>query len=70
MAHWRPLLIIAAQFANELPDLYYDLWPQHAMQLGESIKGCLLTLTLPGIVMLSARWAPAIFVRLPHGRSR
>lgn len=63
VSSWRPLLVVAAaQVANELLDFHYDQWPNQAMQLGESIKDCLLTLALPVVLMLIARVAPGIFV--------
>lgn len=66
VAHWRPLFaVVFLEVANEGLDISYEIWPSPSMQLGESLKDVLLTLTLPLVLFLASRWNPSIFFRPP-----
>ena len=54
IAPW--LMVFALELANEWSDLYIEVWPQHAMQWGESAKDVLLTMALPTLLLIVARY--------------
>jgi hypothetical protein len=62
LSSWRPWLW-ALVFAlwNELVDLCIDRWPDPGQQYGEGAKDLLLTMFLPTLLMLVARWRPVLF---------
>ena len=45
---------------NESVDLWAELWPSRAMQLGEGAKDIVLTMLLPTVLMLALRWSPRL----------
>ncbi|QIL02418.1 hypothetical protein G7078_06185 [Sphingomonas sinipercae] len=47
---------------NEALDLWVEQWPSMAMQLGESAKDLWITMAVPTAIMLTARFAPALYV--------
>ena len=57
---WLATLLL--EIGNEIHDLTVELWPDIGSQLGEGVKDILLTMTLPTLVMLVARWRPALMV--------
>ena len=61
------LVLLALTLFNEGVDLWMEQWPDKAMQLGESAKDVLLTMTLPVVLSLSIRLRPTLF-RAPSGR--
>ena len=56
---WLMTLLLA--LGNEAHDLMIELWPDLGSQLGEAAKDIILTMALPTLVMLAARWRPALF---------
>jgi len=64
IASWLPwlatLLII---LFNEAADLWVEVWPDHAMQLGEGAKDIAVTMALPTILALAVRLNPKLFRR-------
>ena len=61
---WLPwLIVLALAVANEIVDLWVEQWPDLAMQYGESAKDLLLTMTLPTVLLLAARFRPQLFRR-------
>lgn len=54
------LMVLALELANEWSDLYIEVWPQHAMQWGESAKDVLLTMALPTLLLIVARYRPKL----------
>lgn len=62
ISRWRPwLVVLALILLNEFIDLQFDHWPQRSMQLGESMRDIILTMTLPTILLLATRIAPRLF---------
>lgn len=57
------LVVLVLELANEWHDLTVEHWPNPALQWGESAKDVLLTMALPTLLMILARYAPGLFVR-------
>ena len=58
----RPFLWLCALILwNETVDLWVELWPDLARQLGEGMKDILLTIFMPGLLMLLIRRRPQLF---------
>lgn len=55
---WLALLVV--ELLNEAYDLQVERWPNLGSQLGEGVKDILLTMTLPTLLALLARWRPAL----------
>lgn len=56
---WAGLAVILAW--NEAVDLYVEQWPDPGQQYGEAAKDVLLTLLVPTMIMLAARYRPQLF---------
>lgn len=66
IADWLPwLAMFALTLVNEGVDLMMERWPDASMQYGEGFKDILLTMTLPTVMMLTARMLPQLYVRPP-----
>lgn len=57
------LVVLTIQILNEASDLWLEVWPSYAMQWGESAKDVLLTMGLPTLLLLVARFKPALLHR-------
>ena len=57
---WLATLVL--EIGNEAYDLTVELWPDLASQLGEGAKDIILTMALPTLVLLVARWRPTLLV--------
>jgi hypothetical protein len=58
----RPWLwVLALILWNETVDLWIEQWPEPGMQYGESAKDIGLTMLLPTLLMLAARFRPGLF---------
>lgn len=55
---WLATLVL--EIGNEAHDLTIELWPDIGSQLGEGAKDIALTMALPTLVMLVARWRPRL----------
>src|SRR5690349_17434702 len=56
---WLAVLLLA--LANEAVDLHVDkTWPDRGVQWVESIKDMLITMLLPSLLLMIARWAPGL----------
>jgi hypothetical protein len=53
---WLALLLL--ELVNEAYDLRVELWPNLATQLGEGAKDILLTMALPSLMLITARFRP------------
>lgn len=52
-----PLLaVLALELINEASDFRVEIWPQPGMQFGESAKDIFLTMALPTLLFLIARY--------------
>jgi len=55
---WAALLCL--NFFNEFVDLWAERWPDPARQYGQGMKDLLLTMTVPTILALVARFSPKL----------
>jgi hypothetical protein len=53
---WLALLML--ELVNEAYDLRVELWPNLVTQLGEGAKDLLLTMALPSLLLITARFRP------------
>jgi diacylglycerol kinase len=61
VARLLPLLaVLALELVNEASDFRVEIWPQPGMQLGESAKDIILTMVLPTLIFLVARYRPKV----------
>ena len=62
MADWRPLLLVlAVAILNEAVDLWVELWPNPGRQLGEGLHDVLMTVAIPMLFFIAARFRPGLF---------
>jgi hypothetical protein len=61
---WFVTLLL--EIGNEAYDLHAELWPDPGKQFGEGAKDIILTMALPTLMMLLARWKPGLM----SGRTR
>ena len=57
------LIVLILTLGNEFVDLWLQQWPHPGMQYGESLKDILLTISLPTLILLTARFAPSLYRR-------
>ena len=57
---WAVLLLL--ELGNEAYDLSIEVWPSFASQLGEGAKDIILTMAIPTLTLILARWKPGWFV--------
>jgi hypothetical protein len=55
---WPWLIVLALELGNEWVDLAIERWPVPAEQYGEGMKDILLTMALPTLLLLVARFRP------------
>lgn len=62
LTSWQPWSwLLAAILWNEAVDLWVERWPDPGQQYGEGAKDILLTMVLPTILALAARFRPGLF---------
>ncbi len=54
LAAW--LVVLVVTLLNEVNDLRVEQWPDPGMQYGEGAKDIVLTLVVPTILLILARW--------------
>lgn len=59
---WPWLVVLGAEFANEVYDYNYEVWPDRDIQFAEGLRDMWNTMVLPTLLMLLARFAPWLFV--------
>jgi hypothetical protein len=65
---FRPwLALVLIELGNEAYDLHVELWPNLGSQLGEGAKDILLTMALPTLLLVIARWRPHWLIRQSGG---
>jgi hypothetical protein len=69
---WVPwLLVFAVILWSEIVDLWFEIWPEPGRQYGEGVKDLLLTMFVPTVLMLAARYRPDLFRQgLKRARTR
>ena len=61
-----PLLsLLGLQVLNEVSDFRVEIWPDPGMQIGESVKDVILTMFVPTLIFLVARYRPKLLVQTP-----
>lgn len=63
---WPWLAVFGGALANEYYDLAHEAWPDPAQQRMESVKDVIVTMAIPTVLLLAARYAPRLFI----GRTR
>ena len=61
---WPWLVVLGAEFANEVYDYTYEVWPgaERQLQLAEGVRDMWNTMVIPTVLLLVARYAPALIV--------
>jgi hypothetical protein len=59
---WPWLAVFAAEFANEVYDYTYEVWPDRDIQFAEGLRDMWNTMALPTLILLLARYAPGLVV--------
>jgi diacylglycerol kinase len=57
------LVVLLLELVNEWNDLQVERWPSLGQQLGEGAKDLALTMLLPTLLLMLARWRPGLFAR-------
>lgn len=60
---WPWAVVLLAELANEWNDLRIERWPSLGEQLGEGAKDIALTMLLPTLLLIAARWWPGLLTR-------
>ena len=55
------LIVLLVAIVNEAGDFRAEIWPQLGMQAGESAKDVILTMVVPVLIFLVARYRPKLF---------
>lgn len=55
------LVVLAVELANEWVDFHSGIWPDGPMLWGECAKDVLMTMFLPAVILLAARYRPRLF---------
>lgn len=63
---WPWAMVLALQLGNEAADLAAERWPNPGEQLGESAKDIALTMLLPTVLLMLARFWPAVLGARPE----
>jgi 4-hydroxybenzoate polyprenyltransferase len=71
LTSWTPWLwALAFILWNEASDLWNEHWPDAGQQYGEGAKDIALTMFVPTLLMMAARFRPDLFRAAPQRRSR
>jgi hypothetical protein len=66
LASWLPLLaVLALEIVNEANDFRVEIWPDPGMQFGEAAKDVVLTMFVPVLLFLLARFRPKLLAQTP-----
>lgn len=64
LADWQPLAAVGAfEIVNEISDFLVEIWPTPPAQLGESVKDFTLTVSIPILLFVVARFCPGLLHR-------
>lgn len=64
----RPLPLLAVlvlELINEINDFRVEQWPEPGMQFGEAAKDVILTMFVPTLIFLVARYRPKLLSQTP-----
>jgi hypothetical protein len=62
VSRWLPwYVVLAFAAANELNDLVTEYWNLPARQFGEAAKDIVLTMFIPTLILLAAKYMPRLF---------
>lgn len=71
LTSWLPWLwVFGLILWNETVDLWIERWPDPGQQYGEGAKDLLLTMFVPTVIMLAARFRPDLFRGTARQRRR
>jgi hypothetical protein len=59
---WPWLAVAGVEFANEVYDYTYEVWPNRDIQLAEGLRDMWNTMVLPTLLLVLARYAPRLIV--------
>jgi hypothetical protein len=59
---WPWLVVLGAEFANEVYDYTYEVWPDRDIQFAEGLRDMWNTMVMPSLILLLARYAPNFLV--------
>ncbi|HEX5184905.1 MAG TPA: hypothetical protein VFW19_17335 [Allosphingosinicella sp.] len=59
---WPWLVVAGVEFANEVYDYTYEVWPDRDIQFAEGLRDMWNTMVLPTMLLLLARYAPHLLV--------
>ena len=59
---WPWLVVLAAEFGNEVYDYTYEVWPDRDIQFAEGVRDMWNTMAMPTLILLLARYAPRLLV--------
>jgi hypothetical protein len=62
---WPWLVVLGVEFANEVNDYNYEVWPDRSIQLAEGVRDMWNTMALPTLLLLLARFAPRLLTGAP-----
>jgi hypothetical protein len=61
ISHWVPwVTVLSLEVLNEWSDLHLDPWPDPGMQYGEGFQDLWLTMLLPTVLLIVARYCPRL----------
>lgn len=63
---WPWAMVLLLQLGNEVVDLATERWPSPGEQFGESAKDIALTMILPSLLLVLARFWPAVLGTRPE----
>lgn len=66
---WPWLAVLAGELANEYYDLHREIWTDKPMW-PESLKDVLVTMAVPTLLLIAARYAPSLLQSSPRARKR
>ena len=68
---WPWLVVLGAECANEFYDYTYEVWPgaERQLQLAEGVRDLWNTMVIPSLILILARWSPALLVGRPAARA-
>lgn len=60
------LAVFGLEAANELADLFFEIWPDRALQRAAGLHDLVNTMLMPSALLLAARFAPSLFTAPPR----